>query len=169
MYRMIMSWMKSKIFWRWTIAIAITIFIFVFFCYLPKLLPLCLKHVYGVEDIGEGGVAMQNYGLLGDSYGIFNALFSALAFIAVVITLCLQQRNGQKASLIDRFYKMLDYQDNLINDMAILPVGKSRPGIPQKKTVIGRKAFVEYKTQLKYLTRAVSEVSKNNNLELSRK
>lgn len=156
-----MNWMKSKIFWRWTIAIAITIFIFVFFCCLPKLLPLCLKHVYGVEDIGEGGVAMQNYGLLGDSYGIFNALFSVLAFFAVVITLYFQQQNGKKASLIDRFYKMLDYQDNLINDMTILPVRKSKK--ETEKPITGRKAFLEYKTQLKYLTRAVADVSKTNN------
>ena len=109
---------------------------------------------------------MQNYGLIGDSYGIYNTLFSASAFFAVIVTLYIQQRDNKKSSLVNRFYKMLDFQEKLIKDMMVYPVCKSKQKSPVN-LVSGRKVFIEYKLQLKYLMKAVADVSEKNNFELT--
>lgn len=109
---------------------------------------------------------MQNYGLVGDSYGIYNALFSAFALFGVIWTLYIQQRDTKRTSLVNRFYKMLDYQEKLIKEMTVYPVCMAKPNTTVLP-VSGRKVFVEYKIQLKYLMKAVTEVSENLKLELT--
>lgn len=162
----------SKIKWKnnwWIWIVSIIVFIGIFFFVCPRLLPNILSWSYSISDVSKGSDLMQNYGLVGDSYGIYNALFSALAFFGVICTLYLQQRDSKKATLINRFYKMLDYQNDLIEDMTVYPViinkAKDKTNI---RPVAGRMVFVQYKIQLKYLMKAIREVVKEMGLELSK-
>ena len=156
--------MKTKVFCLWVAGIVCCTALF--FIGFPKLLPFLLSHIYGVDNVNTMNAAMQNYGLAGDSFGIYNALFSALAFFGVIWTLYIQKQDVKKASLVNRFYKMLDYQEKLIKEMTVFPVCKAKPDKPVQP-VSGRKVFVEYKIQLKYLMKAVEEVSEKNNFELT--
>lgn len=61
---------------------------------------------------------------------------------------------------------MLDYQEKLIKEMTVYPVSKAKPNTTVLP-VSGRKVFVEYKIQLKYLMKAITEVSENSKLELA--
>lgn len=159
-----MKKMKNKVFWFWVAGIVCCAALF--FVGFPKLLPFLLIHIYGVDKVDTVNTTMQNYGLVGDSYGIYNALFSAFALFGVIRTLYVQKQDAKKTSLVNRFYKMLDYQEKLIKEMTVFPVCKAKPDKPLQP-VSGRKVFVEYKIQLKYLMKAVEEVSEKNNLELT--
>lgn len=156
--------MKNKVFGVWVAGIVCCSVLF--FWGFPKLLPFLLSHVYDVDNINAENHTMQNYGLVGDSYGIYNALFSAFALFGVIWTLYIQQRDTKRTSLVNRFYKMLDYQEKLIKEMTVYPVSKAKPNTTVLP-VSGRKVFVEYKIQLKYLMKAITEVSENSKLELA--
>ena len=151
-------------------------------------MPFILKWLQciNIYDANAGEVAeytvasrsqLEKYGLYGDSYGIWNAFFSALAFFGVLYTLWRQNKETAKRSLIDQYYKMLDFQQTLIDDMAVPSVSnnKTNTATIMNKTaelkvtegpeiVKGRKSFVEYKAQLKYLMRAVQEISVEKDL-----
>lgn len=159
-----MGKMKNKVFYFWVAVIVCCTVLF--FWEFPKLLPFLLNHVYDVDNINAENHTMQNYGLVGDSYGIYNALFSAFALFGVIWTLYIQQRDTKRTSLVNRFYKMLDYQEKLIKEMTVYPVSKAKPDTVVQP-VSGRKVFVEYKIQLKYLMKAIAEVSENSKLELT--
>lgn len=136
----------------------------VFFFVLPHFLPIVLNsYQNGKTDTAKS--LLEWLGLMGDSFGIYNALFSALAFGGVLITLYHQNRNERKASLMDRFYKILDFQQSLINEMTVMPV-RIEKTVNEVKPVSGRKVFVEYKIQLKYLMKAVSDISEENNWDM---
>lgn len=144
----------------------IIISLLVFFWIFPKLLPVFAWLAYPIDNIRNESHAMQNLGLVGDSYGIYNALFSVLAFWGVVYTLYYQQRNGKKAALADRFYTLLDYHEKLIEEMSVFPISIRKSNESVVNPVSGREVFLEYKMQLKYLMKAVSEVVRSKNLEL---
>lgn len=131
------------------------------------------------EKTLESGNHLDKYGLYGDSYGIWNAFFSALAFFGVVYTLWRQNKETAKRSLIDQYYKMLDFQQTLIDDMAVPSVSRNKTNtatilnkteelkvMEGPEIVKGRKSFVEYKAQLKYLMKAVQEISAEKDLNL---
>lgn len=176
-------WIWDK---KWWIA-AVLGFAIIFFLGMPMALRPLLNYAYEGSNAAEAAKpaidaknALENYGLLGDSYGIWNALFSALAFFGVVYTLWRQNKETSKRSLIDQYYKMLDFQQTLIDDMAVLPVSKNQrnTAIIKNKDAVelkimegpdsvkGRKVFVEYKAQLKYLMRIVKEISSEKELNL---
>lgn len=172
---------------KWWVVLFL-LFLPIFFYAMPWFLTLLLENnVYldensteTVKTASETKNQMNNYGLYGDSYGIWNAFFSALAFLAVVVTLWRQNKETAKRSLIDQYYKMLDFQQTLIDDMAVLPVSKNQKNtatiknktatefkvMEEPSAVKGRKVFVEYKVQLKYLMRAVKEISIEKELNL---
>lgn len=145
------------IFW---IFIIIT-FVYVFFFELPYFLELifCIETDCIVNKI-------QNLALIGDSYGVYNTFFSALAFGGLIITLIHQIKSNKKTATIDRFYKMIDYQKSLINEMSVYPVtiDKSKNEV---KEVKGRKVFVEYKIQLKYLMKTINKINKEKEIGLT--
>lgn len=141
--------MKNKVFGVWVAGIVCCSVLF--FWGFPKLLPFLLSHVYDVDNINAENHTMQNYGLVGDSYGIYNALFSAFALFGVIWTLYIQQRDTKRTSLVNRFYKMLDYQEKLIKEMTVYPVSKAKPNTTVLP-VSGRKVFVEYNNTLLILT-----------------
>lgn len=159
-----MNVMNNKKLYIWGIA-ALFAFV-VFFCGFPYLSHFVLCYVYGVANAEAVSCKMQNFGLVGDSYGIYNALFSALAFFGVIYTIYYQQKEGKKAALVNRFYTMLDYQSKLIDDMRAFPV-RIKNDDAEVKLIFGRKVFVEYKIQLKYLMRAVKDVSEEEGFNLS--
>ena len=74
-----MKKMKNKVFWFWVAGIVCCAALF--FVGFPKLLPFLLIHIYGVDNVNTENTTMQNYGLVGDSYGIYNALFSAFLYL----------------------------------------------------------------------------------------
>ena len=84
---------------------------------------------------------IENSGLVGDSFGAVNALFSGFAFAAVVVTLISQIQSQSKNSEIDRYFKMIDfYQIGISNITTIaLEVDKDSTLPPEK--IQGRKAF----------------------------
>lgn len=184
------SWFSKSVQWlwgkKWWIIVFIS-FLAVFFVLMPFVLKWIQGiNIYGVDNAGvsgnvaETGNHLDKFGLYGDSYGIWNAFFSALAFFGVVYTLWRQNRETAKRSLIDQYYKMLDFQQTLIDDMAVPSVSRNKTNTAtiMNKTatelkvmegpeiVKGRKSFVEYKAQLKYLMKAVQEISVEKDLNL---
>ncbi len=186
------DWISKSLYWlrenKWWIVIA-SLFFVLFFCVMPLFLTFLLDHnQYIGSDIVEtpqngtaGSNPMEKFGLYGDSYGIWNAFFSALAFGGVVFTLLRQNKETAKRTLIEQYYKMLDFQQTLIDDMAVPSVSKTpvNTAVIKNKTaaelkvmegqviVKGRKSFLEYKAQLKYLMKAVKDVSIEKELNLS--
>ena len=66
-----------------------------FFFWLPTMLPFLLEEAFNIEKKDVLG----QYGQMGDSYGIFNALFSCLAFFGVLLTIYFQSRDNKKVSI----------------------------------------------------------------------
>jgi len=184
------SWLKRGLQWacdkKWWV-VGFIAFLAIFFVMMPFALKwLQCINIYGVDagkladNTAGSGNHLDKYGLYGDSYGIWNAFFSALAFFGVVYTLWRQNRETAKRSLIDQYYKMLDFQQTLIDDMAVPSVSRNKTNTAtiMNKTaaelkvmegpeiVKGRKSFVEYKAQLKYLMKAVQEISVEKDLNL---
>ena len=148
---------------RWTgIAIVVLFLLYAFFFLLPLTLPYFRDNVFHVSKSNP----IDAYGLMGDSYGIFNALFSGLAFIGVLITLYLQSRDNRKRTIVEQYYQMLDVQQKVIDEINVSQVRKVKQGEPIA-VAKGRKAFVEYKIQMKYLVKAIKEVVERNGFELS--
>lgn len=133
-----------------------------FFHIIPHFLPLIFENVNDVSP----NYSVEHYGTLGDTFGVFNAFFSALAFGGLVVTLYLQIKEAKKNDLINRFYKMLDFQQNLVNNISVNPITKDGR-VKYPKPINGRKAFVEYKIQLKYLMKTVVEVSEEGGFNFS--
>ena len=148
---------------RWTgMAIVVLFLLYAFFFLLPLTLPYFRDNVFHVSKSNP----IDAYGLMGDSYGIFNALFSGLAFIGVLITLYLQSRDNRKRTIEEQYYQMLDVQQKVIDEINVSQVRKVKQGEPIA-VAKGRKAFVEFKIQMKYLVKAIKEVVERNGFELS--
>lgn len=139
------------------IVLAVLFILYAFF----YLLPLTLPSLMGIFPIGSEENAMSIFGQMGDSYGIFNALFSGLAFLGVLATLYIQSRDNRKRKVVEQFYQMLDVQQKVIDEMQVSQVRK----VKKEETLSpakGRKAFAEFKIQMKNLMPAVKEVSQKN-------
>lgn len=70
-------------------------------------------------------------GKFGDSFGVLNSLFSGLAFIALVITIYLQQQDMKdtkeeikKQNFENTFFKMIDLYNNLVKDLQLIQIQK---------------------------------------------
>lgn len=142
--------------------IAVSFLLYAFFFLIPKLLPFLKDKVFQVSESN----LIDSYGLMGDSYGIFNALFSGLAFLGVLITLYLQSRDNKKRTIVEQYYQMLDVQQKVIDEINVAQVRKVKQG-EEINVVTGRKAFVEFKIQMKYLIKAIKDVTEKNGFELS--
>lgn len=71
---------------------------------------------------------IEELGTFGDSAGFWNAIFSALAMIAVVITLCYQfhkdRRDDQRIAIAqfqDQFFKLLSILSDIVSELRISP------------------------------------------------
>ena len=140
-----------------------------FFCGLPKLLPCIMHYVYGIAPKTDTIENLGWYGLIGDSYGIFNAFFSLLAFGGLVVTLLAQKKDKQKDAIVSKFFTMLDFQNQLLAGMHVLEIAvvKNQNGKPYYKEVTGSKAFVIYKLQIKRLLIAVRDINMKKKQNLS--
>lgn len=111
------------------------------------------------EALCGGGVySMEESGQIGDSYGAVNALFSGLAFAAVIITLIMQVRNQQKSSEIDRYFKMIDFYQIGISNITTTSLERKKDINEPPEKVQGRKAFAEMKLQLKKLLDLIKKI-----------
>jgi hypothetical protein len=70
--------------------------------------------------------SMSSAAILGDSFGIVNALFSGLAFAGLIITVLLQREELRESREIfkaqkfeDAFYRLLDFYRNNLNEISI--------------------------------------------------
>lgn len=144
------------------IALIALIFLYGFFCWLPSLLPFLKEKVFLVSNSST----ISDYGLMGDSYGIFNALFSGLAFFGVLVTIIVQSRDNRKRTIVEQYFKMLDEQQKVVDE---INVPQARRAKKDEEIVIakGRKAFVEFKIQLKYLVIEIRKVASDGGFELS--
>ena len=87
---------------KWAgITIVVLFLLYAFFFLLPLTLPFLKEKVFHVSNIDK-------LGQMGDSYGIFNALFSGFAFIGVLVTLYLQSRDNRKRTIVEQYYQMLE-------------------------------------------------------------
>ena len=144
------------------IFVAVLALLYLFFFLLPLTLPFFRDHVFNVSDNNKIDVLGQ----MGDSYGIFNALFSGLAFLGVLITLYKQSRDNRKHTVVEQYYQMLDVQQKVLDEINVAQVRKVKQGEPIA-VAEGRKAFVEFKIQMKYLVKAVKEVAERNGFDFS--
>ena len=162
---MMKKMMKLKA-WKYVkwglIALIALIFLYGFFCWLPSLLPILKEKVFLVSNSST----ISDYGLMGDSYGIFNALFSGLAFFGVLVTIIVQSRDNRKRTIVEQYFKMLDEQQKVVDE---INVPQARRAKKDEEIVIakGRKAFVEFKIQLKYLVIEIRKVASDGGFELS--
>lgn len=139
------------------IFVAVLALLYVFFFLLPLTLPFFRDHVFNVRE----NIKIDVLGQMGDSYGIFNALFSGLAFLGVLMTLYKQSRDNRKHTVVEQYYQMLDVQQKVIDEINVAQVRKVKQGEPIA-VAEGRKAFVEFKIQMKYLVKAIKDVSERN-------
>ena len=65
-----------------------------------------MDHVFHVTKENP----IDAFGLMGDSYGGINALFSSLAFFGVLVTMLIQSRDNKKRTIVEQYFKMLDEQ-----------------------------------------------------------
>lgn len=70
--------------------------------------------------------SMSSAAILGDSFGIVNALFSGLAFAGLIVTVLLQREELRESREIfkaqkfeDAFYRLLDFYRNNLNEISI--------------------------------------------------
>lgn len=141
---------------------AVLFLLYAFFFLLPLTLPYFRDNVFRVS----GKNTIEVLGQMGDSYGIFNALFSGFAFAGVLVTLWVQSRDNKKRTVVEQYYQMLDVQQKVIDEINVAQVRKVRQG-DTVAVVKGRKAFVEFKIQMKYLVKAVKEVAERNGFDFS--
>lgn len=80
--------------------------------------------------------SMSSAAILGDSFGIINALFSGLAFAGLIITILLQREELRESREIfkaqkfeDAFYRLLDFYRNNLNEISISVDEKKITGI----------------------------------------
>lgn len=144
------------------IFVAVLALLYLFFFLLPLTLPFFRDHVFNVSDNNKIDVLGQ----MGDSYGIFNSLFSGLAFLGVLITLYKQSRDNRKHTVVEQYYQMLDVQQKVLDEINVAQVRKVKQGEPIA-VAEGRKAFVEFKIQMKYLVKAIKEMSERNGFKFS--
>ena len=144
------------------ILIVVLSLLYAFFFLLPLSLPYFKEKVFHV--LGDNSIA--ELGQMGDSYGIFNALFSGLAFLGVLVTLYLQSKDNKKRTIVEQYYQMLDVQQKVIDEINVSQVRKAKQG-EGINVSSGRKAFVEFKIQMKYLVKAIKEVVERNGFKLS--
>ena len=144
------------------IFVAVLALLYLFFFLLPLTLPFFKDHVFNVSDNNKIDVLGQ----MGDSYGIFNALFSGLAFLGVLITLYKQSRDNRKHTVVEQYYQMLDVQQKVLDEINVAQVRKVKQGEPIA-VAEGRKAFLEFKIQMKYLVKAIKEMSERNGFKFS--
>ena len=96
----------------------------------------------------------------------FHALFSGLAFWGVLTTILIQSRDNRKRTIVEQYFKMLDEQQKVVDE---INVPQARRAKKDEEIVIakGRKAFVEFKIQLKYLVLEIRKVASDGGFELS--
>lgn len=141
----------------------ILLFLEIYFFALPAFLPFA----FSILDDNTAKYSLAEFASMGDAFGIYNTLFSALAFLGLIYTIYLQIKDASKQSVIDKFYKMLDFQETLVSQITVLPITIDKR-VKHPDQIQGRKAFVEYKIQLKYLMKAIQEISNENTLNLSK-
>lgn len=141
----------------------ILLFLEIYFYALPAFLPFA----FWIFNDNTTKYSLEEFASMGDAFGIFNTLFSALAFLGLIYTIYLQIRDASKQGVIDKFYKMLDFQETLVSQITVLPITIDKR-VKHPDQIQGRKAFVQYKIQLKYLMKAIQEISDENTLSLSK-
>jgi len=157
------AWAKSKPFvLTLLILIGLVVLLVVLFFVLPKyVLPSMCDCIFGTSTHGIGEM-----GQFGDSFGVVNVLVGALAFGGVVFTLYYQYRSNRKSTIVDRYFKMLDFHNTLVSGEKTYPVVIKKDTNPNM--VEGRKVFVEYKIQLKYLMQLIKKISEKEGYALSK-
>ena len=102
---------------------------------------------------------IESSGQVGDSFGAVNALFSGLAFAAVVITLILQIQSQSKNGEIDRYFKMMDFYQVGISNITTIALEVKKDNSRPPEIIQGRKAFAEMKLQLKKLLDLINRIN----------
>lgn len=137
-------------------------FLYAFLFLIPLSFPFFMDYVFHVTKENP----IDAFGLMGDSYGGINALFSSLAFFGVLVTMLIQSRDNKKRTIVEQYFKMLDEQQKVVDEINVPQARR-----PKKDEAIviakGRKAFVEFKIQLKYLVIEIRKVADDGGFELS--
>ena len=154
--------MKIIVKFKWlACAILTLLFIYVFFRWAPVLVLYCSQDIFNIKQT-------STIGILGDSYGVYNTLFSCTALICAILTLYLQYRDSRKNAILNLYYKMIEVQQHVIDEISVYPVRISKKSNGCIEPVVGRNAFVEFKLQIKYLLKNIQEVVDKGNYKLER-
>ncbi len=154
--------MKIIVKFKWlACAILTLLFIYVFFRWAPVLVLYCSQDIFNIKQT-------STIGILGDSYGVYNTLFSCTALICAILTLYLQYRDSKKNAILNLYYKMIEVQQHVIDEISVYPVRISKKSNGCIEPVVGRNAFVEFKLQIKYLLKNIQEVVDKENYKLER-
>lgn len=100
---------------------------------------------------------------MGDSFGIYNAFFSFLAFIILIVTLIMQMRDAKKRQLIDSFFKMVDLHSAHLERLTTFPIMEKE----DFKEIHGEKAFVQFKIQIECLLESIRSINEELQLNLT--
>jgi hypothetical protein len=124
------------------------------------------------DSIEATNSMLEKLGLFGDSAGIVNALFTALAFGAAIYTLLLQKaqldfdrKTTSKEKIESHFFKMLDCHNNIVNQLIVSDIIANKC----KNKSQGRRAFVIFKKQLRKLIVLLNDFKKRNSLNLDKR
>ncbi len=100
----------------------------------------------------------------GDFFGGFaGTLFSMLSVMLLIYTITIQNLERSKNEIQNRFFKMVDYHNENTRGIRVTNIDISKSEIIEE----GRRAFVQYKIQLKRLLEIVNMVCQKESIALT--
>lgn len=93
--------------------------------------------------------------------GFVGTIFAILSMVLIVYTIVKQNVENRKTSLKDNFFKMIDYHNQNVSQIAV-------PNLDTEKDNFegGRRAFVVYKIQFKGLLSLINEIDRKKKIGL---
>lgn len=101
----------------------------------------------------------------GDFFGGFvGTIFSIMSVFLLIYTIFHQNKEAQKSALETNFFRMIDYHNQNVNQLKISNLDKTKVNDFYE----GRRAFVQFKIQIRRLFQIVNEVVAENDYQLSK-
>lgn len=101
----------------------------------------------------------------GDFFGGFvGTIFSIMSVFLLIYTIFHQNKEAQKSALETNFFRMIDYYNQNVNQLKISNLDKTKVNDFYE----GRRAFVQFKIQIRRLFQIVNEVIAENDYQLSK-
>lgn len=105
-------------------------------------------------------LATNSDGFVGEDIGV---IFSVLGTFLLIYTIIDQFIEKQKRWGTDNFYKMLEFHNNIVNQLSVAHIEKSK----NKQRSNGRRAFVIFKIQISKLLETIENLNRTKNWNIS--